>query len=127
MPLPDDDLLQSTEARLLGREMRNMREHMEQFAVSQREISASLAVLSRLEVNHASFLERQIELAKTTRNQEERLRSVELDMPGLKELRKWVIGGVIAGVGMLGASLIKLVIVDPSQPPRIHFVAPEKP
>lgn len=123
----DDELLKSTEARLLGREMRHMREHMEQFAQSQREISASLVVLARLETNHAAILSRQSELTKSAEGHEDRLREVELNMPGLKELRKWVIGGVIAGVGMLGASLIKLVLVDPVQSPRTYYVSPDKP
>jgi hypothetical protein len=39
-----------------------------------------------------------------------RLDDIEVEMPGLKELRKWVIAGIIGALGMLGAALITLVV-----------------
>lgn len=44
-------------------------------------------------------------------NLDHRLSSIETNMPGLKELRKWVIMGVLGGLGMMGAALVKLVLV----------------
>ncbi len=44
-------------------------------------------------------------------NLDKRLSSIEVDMPGLKELRKWVILGVLGGLGMMGTALVKLVLI----------------
>lgn len=44
-------------------------------------------------------------------NLDKRLSAIEMNMPGLKELRKWVIMGVLGGLGMMGAALIKLVLI----------------
>lgn len=57
----------------------------------------------------------------TMSDHEQRIKEIELAMPGLKEMRKWVVTGIIAGVGMLGVALLKLVVIDvpriPNQPP----------
>ena len=42
--------------------------------------------------------------------QSERISRLEVAMPGLKELRAWVITGVLSGIGMMGASLIHLIL-----------------
>jgi len=43
-------------------------------------------------------------------NLDKRLVSIETKMPGLSESRKWVVMGVLAGVGMIGAALVHLVL-----------------
>lgn len=50
-------------------------------------------------------------VADKTENQEERLRVIENDMPQLLETRKWVVGGIITGVGMMLVALLKLVFI----------------
>ena len=44
-------------------------------------------------------------------NLDKRLSSIEAKMPGLVEMRAWVIMGVLGGLGMMGAALVKLVLV----------------
>lgn len=42
-----------------------------------------------------------------------RIAEVEQQMPGFRELRKWVITGVLAGVGLILAGVVTMVVVDP--------------
>jgi hypothetical protein len=39
-----------------------------------------------------------------------RLASIEVALPGLKELRRWVVVGVVSGVGMIGAAVLHTVL-----------------
>lgn len=43
-------------------------------------------------------------------NLDKRLVSIETKMPGLQESRGWVVMGVLAGVGMIGAAVVHLVM-----------------
>jgi uncharacterized membrane protein YqjE len=80
-------------------------------------INAQLAALVRLEENHnhtvkaveRSFTEIgnvKADMLETTK----RLASIEMHMPGLKELRRWVIGGLAIALCMVISSVISLVI-----------------
>ena len=40
-----------------------------------------------------------------------RVNAIELAMPQLKETRRWVVTGILAGIAMMGAALLKLVFV----------------
>lgn len=44
-------------------------------------------------------------------NADTRIATIELAMPGLIESRKWVIMGILAGLGMMGAGILKLVVI----------------
>jgi hypothetical protein len=48
--------------------------------------------------------------AATMQKHEERVAAIEAVMPGLKETRGWVILGILAGLGMIGAGVLKLVV-----------------
>ncbi len=43
-------------------------------------------------------------------NLDKRLVSIETKMPGLVESRRWVVTGVLAGVGMIGIALVHLIL-----------------
>jgi len=63
--------------------------------------------------------------SKIMSDHEDRLKAVERDMPGLKELRKYVVAGVVAGIGLMAGALAKLVIIDVPRftaPPAILHV-----
>lgn len=44
---------------------------------------------------------------------DKRLTAIEIAMPQLKETRKWVVMGILAGVSMIGAGLFKLLMSTP--------------
>ena len=99
-----DDQMESTEAKVI--------------AVHLSHMSGSIERLSKAVEDMGEKLERRMG------DHETRLQSIERDMPGLKELRRYVIAGVVAGVGMIGAALMKLVVYDvPRLPPAVPAVA----
>lgn len=42
-----------------------------------------------------------------------RISEIEHQLPGLRELRKWVLAGVMAGIGLILAGVVTMVVVDP--------------
>ena len=89
------------------------------------DISQALQTLVRIEERQILTGQRLGELAHLGTKNEERLRKVEDDipknlderlgkietsMPGLKEMRSWVIMGVLGGLGMMGAALAHSVL-----------------
>lgn len=88
-------------------------------------ITEALQTLVRIEERQILTGQRLGELATQNIKQEDRLRAIELaipenlgrrvntiesSMPGLKEMRGWVIGGVLGGLGMMGVAIANLVL-----------------
>lgn len=123
-----------------------MNHRVERLERSHESIAKSLEALVRLEQHHAdtrSGLERawkaiEIDRARMDDIEDsipekltERLREIELAMPGLRETSRWVKMGVIATVGA-AASLVWMVATgsvraNPPAPPPVEVVAPAKP
>lgn len=91
-------------------------------------ITEALSSLVRIEERQVSTNEKLSNGALKMNDHENRLRSLEMNvpdnldkrlvaietkMPGLIESRKWVVMGVLAGIGMIGAGLLKLLFVNP--------------
>jgi hypothetical protein len=74
-------------------------------------ISASLQTLTKLEQGHANILDRLSVNSRDTHAHELRIREIELSMPGLKEMRRWVVTGVLSGIGMMALAMVKLVLI----------------
>lgn len=85
----------------------------------------AMTTLVRIEERQQSTGERLALGAQTFQDHEARIRKVELEVPGgldkrlsaievempaLKEGRKWIVMGVLGGLGMMGAALFKLVL-----------------
>lgn len=103
-----------------------MSKQLEDVTVAMKEVAKSLTALVRLEENHKMTAERLTSGSARMEKIEERLAEIEKAMPGLKELRRWVIGGVLAGLGMMGTAVGKLVLLDPADPPAIQAKEPKK-
>jgi hypothetical protein len=73
-------------------------------------IGQSISLLVRIDERQVAIAERLQMGAATMQKHEERIAKIESVMPGLKETRNWVILGILAGVGMIGAALLKLVV-----------------
>lgn len=83
-----------------------------------RELTAAvgrLAVIEEKQSNTAATLERAFTALQKVEDRNEkmdlRVKAIELAMPGLKEIRRWVIGGVTAIVGLVGLGVVKLVFL----------------
>lgn len=83
-----------------------------------RELTAAvgrLAVIEEKQSNTAATLERAFTALKKVEDRNEkmdlRVKALEVEMPGLKEVRAWVIGGVLSVVSVVGIAAYKLVMV----------------
>lgn len=151
-PAADDamSVLASAEARILGVMLSQLASETKRNADAVLAINETLHVLTRLEQGQGHVLDSLKEGRVTMSRQNdrlneiekhmpallkhsERLAAIEPHMPGLIETRKWVVGGVIAGVSMICLALIKLVIVDIPripvyvQPPAVQAPAQQPP
>lgn len=130
-PAADDamSVLASAEARILGVMLSQLASETKRNADAVVAINETLHVLTRLEQGQGHVLESLKEgritmskhgdrLAEIEKHMpdllkhHERLAKIEPHMPGLIETRRWVVGGVIAGVSMICLALVKLVVLD---------------
>jgi len=51
-----------------------------------------------------------------------RIGTIEIAMPGLKELRRWVVAGMVAGVGMMFVSVFGLVLKTQAPEPNTYIL-----
>lgn len=107
---PEGQKMNSAEALVLDERTRHMQNDVQAIAGAVQDVNRKLEVLP---VMAATVEHLRTDLTKTTRDHEERIQRIEQQLPGLAELRKWVVGGIIAALGMMGAAIVKLVIVDP--------------
>ncbi len=95
-----------------------MQSDLGEMKTTLRELAASvarLAVIEEKQANTTAALERAFsavdEVQGDGKELDKRLRAIELALPGLVELRSWVIRGILAGLGMIGFAVFKLVTV----------------
>ena len=84
-------------------------------------IAESLQTLAQLEAHHAETrdgLQRAFDAIKTVKDEQKetnkdfeiRFREIEKQMPTLKMIRSWVIGGVVGTVVIVGTAAVALVL-----------------
>lgn len=116
--------LTSAEARIIATSLAHIAQETKRNADAVAAIGESLHILTRLEASQANVVDKLREGSIRMTNHEDRLSLVERELPGLRETRKWVVAGVLAGISMMGGALVKLVIVDV---PRMQQYAPVQP
>lgn len=91
---------------------------VDRIADAVQEIAKSTSMIAALEARHAETrdgLERAFtEIAKLESADEkkgERITAIEIDMPGLREMRKYIVSGVIGIVGIVGTAIVGLVLL----------------
>lgn len=92
------------------------------------EISSTLNSLVRIEERQVAATDVISNMARGAADRETRLRALEIAVPenigkrlnvleaaqpGLLELRKFLVAGVVAGLGMIGAAVVHLVLKSP--------------
>lgn len=77
-----------------------------------RAISENLERLATLEQKHLETRESVGRAFKSIEKMDERMRHMELEMPTLKLVRKWVIAGILGIVGLLGVTIAKLFTIS---------------
>ena len=109
--------MDSAEARILHARLDGIVSSMERLAVASERMQETLHVLTEIRTQQTHILTQLNDGSTKMGDHERRIQTIERDLPGLRELRKWVVAGVIAGIGMMGAALVKLVLYDPTRPP----------
>lgn len=74
-------------------------------------VADSLQALVKLEAQYGETRADVERLVSSIAKQNDRLQAIEVHMPGLIETRRWVVLGLLAGVGMMGAALLKMVLL----------------
>jgi hypothetical protein len=95
--------------------MQNIQRELARQGDTLQSINASLQALTKLEEGHKHVTEQLRAGSVTMAKHEDRIVKIETVLPPLVETRKWVIGGILTGVSMIGLATLKLVIVDPVQ------------
>ena len=91
---------------------------VDRIADAVQEIAKSTSMIAALEVRHAETrdgLERAFtEISKLETSDEkkgERIAAIEIEMPGLREVRKLVVTGVVGIISIVGTAVLGLVIL----------------
>lgn len=105
-------MMTSAEARIIEASLEHLRGDIQRLNDTMQAIATETRQLAEIRTMQSHIQTRLADGTVTIGKHEERLQSIERDLPGLKELRRWVITGVLAGVGMMGTALVKLVIID---------------
>lgn len=115
------------EARVINVRLDQLSSSVERLANVFEEMQKQMHVLTAMKVQQDHINAQLATGAETMTKHAERIGKIESDMPGLRELRRWVITGVLAGLGMMGAALGKLVIVDVPRgaPAPTHLSKPD--
>lgn len=105
-------MMTSAEARIIEASLEHLRGDIQRLNDTMQAIATETRQLAEIRTMQSHIQTQLADGSVALGKHEERLQSIERDLPGLKELRRWVITGVLAGVGMMGTALMKLVIID---------------
>lgn len=73
-------------------------------------IDTSLQTLARLEARHSETRESLSRAFTDIEDHEKRIRILEADMPTVRMIRNWVIGGMTSCVGLVGIAVVHQVM-----------------
>ena len=111
--MPGDDGITSAEGRLLAVQMGALRDDVRDVKDTMREMAKSLEQLVRIEEQQKDMraaISRAFDEIKIERRKREevesRVTTIEQAMPGMRELRNWVVGGVIGSLTMLTSAIV---------------------
>lgn len=104
--------MSSAEARILSVKLDSLRQDVGEMKAAMADAVESLSRISLVEQRISDQISTVGVVFSKLDNHSLRISAIEQDMPGLKELRRWVVGGILTGLGMMLLALIKLVIVD---------------
>lgn len=100
---------QQTQA-VLDVRVTNLERVVERVSTAVESIDESLKVLTRLDVKHEETNKGLDRAFVSLKDHETRIRSVETEMPTMKLIRGWVVAGTLALIGLVGVSVVNLVL-----------------
>ncbi len=84
---------------------------IEEIKDATRSIAESVRAIAVLEERHSQTAQTLGRMFDDVKAVDGRVRVIETDMPGLREIRRWVVGGVLSITSIVGAAIIALVVV----------------
>lgn len=105
--MADNIDIQSHEARLLASMLESHGRQLSRIDDTLQQVTKILENLGRLEERFVAMNEKQDMDREEVSDHESRLKVLEVEMPALREVRAWVITGVLATVAIVGASMLK--------------------
>lgn len=99
-----------TRVALAERELAEMRSLVRKIESHTAETAKAVTKLAVLEDRHAETRSALSRAFRELEGQEKRLHAVELELPVLKLVRRWVIGGVSAGVFLIAAAVVRVYL-----------------
>jgi hypothetical protein len=102
--------IQSTEGRLLASMLEAQGRQLERVEETLQRVTEVLESIGRLDERLGSIQRQQVTDRSEIAAQSERIRIMEVSMPALKEIRRWVIGAVAACFGMIGTGIVAIVV-----------------
>lgn len=88
----------------------NLEKVVERVSSAVESIDESLKVLTRLDVKHEEANKSVDRAFVSLKDHEGRIRVIETEMPTMKLVRGWVITGAIALIGLVGLTIVKMVL-----------------
>ncbi len=124
MAADDGSAMNTLEARLLASAINDLKAELRDIRDGMNGMRQALEALVRIDAEQINFRQsigRAFDEIKQEREKrekiDERIHLLEVDAPSYRELRRWVIGGVLTGVAALLASMFaivfKIIISDP--------------
>lgn len=118
--MADTEAMTTVEARLMAATLSALQGDMSEMRTSMAGMRSALEALVRMDEQQSNMraaIGRAFDEVKAEREKREalegRVRIMEVDAPSYKELRRWVIGGVLTGILMMAGALFKVVVSDP--------------
>lgn len=116
------DGITSAEGRLVSMQLAYLRSDLAEVKGTMTNMASSLASLVRIEEQQSTMrqgLDRAFtQIAKSDDERDaigKRLDKVENELPNYRGLRKWIIGGILSGLGILTTAVFFQFIVSPLQ------------
>lgn len=125
-------VITSIEGAVLAVKLDNLKDNVAEMLKVMGKMQDTLQTLLKVEEQQRDFrgaLDRCFGEIKVER---EKFAAMQLEMPGIRSMRKWVVGGVVAGASMMAAALFNLLVIQPLyrgynvQPPQT-FIVPAQP
>ena len=75
------------------------------------ELRGAMTIMSRHQVMMEGLVADNRGIRESVAKMDERIDSIEVELPGLRELRTWAVRGLLMVVGLVGMAVVGLVII----------------
>lgn len=114
-----DHTMNSAEAALLEAKLEHVMQGMTRQDATLAEVLRAVNVLPVVQSQLSDMKASMAVGSGVMSDHEKRLQAIERDIPALKEIRTWVIAGVLGCLAMIGGAVLKVALIDRPAPPVV--------